>query len=85
MRDEFGWERVKKIMPGAGSANLKLYPKKSTDYIYAKTGTLNGVVCLSGFYLNKKNKWLAFSIMVNNHFTTSTNVRKKIAAFLETL
>lgn len=85
MRDEFGWERVKKIMPSAGSANLKLYPKKSTDYIYAKTGTLNGVVCLSGFYLNKKNKWLAFSIMVNNHFTTSANVRKKIAAFLETL
>lgn len=85
MKDEFGWERIKKVMPRAGSSNLKLYPLKNRDYIFAKTGTLNGVVCLSGFYLNKKNKWLAFSIMVNNHNTTSSYVRKKIAGFLETL
>ncbi|MFN5326010.1 MAG: D-alanyl-D-alanine carboxypeptidase [Bacteroidota bacterium] len=85
MNDEFGWDRVKNIMPGASSANLKMYPRKNSEYILAKTGTLNGVVCLSGFYLSKKKKWLAFSVMVNNHFTTSASVRNKIAAFLKTL
>jgi len=72
-------------MPGAGSSNLKMYPTKNNEYIFAKTGTLNGVVCLSGFYLNKKNKWLTFSVMVNNHNTNSAYVRKKIAGFLGTL
>ena len=85
MKEEFGWERTKGVMPGAGSSNLKMYPVKNNEYIFAKTGTLNGVVCLSGFYLNKKNKWLSFSIMVNNHNTSSAYVRKKIANFLETL
>lgn len=85
MKSDVGWNRVKSVMPGAGSTNLKMYPAKNNDYIFAKTGTLNGVVCLSGFYLNKKNKWLAFSIMVNNHHTTSASVRKKIANFLTAL
>ncbi|MBM3445423.1 MAG: D-alanyl-D-alanine carboxypeptidase/D-alanyl-D-alanine-endopeptidase [Bacteroidetes bacterium] len=85
MKNEFGWERIKHIMPGASSANLKMYPRKNDEYILAKTGTLNGVVCLSGFYLNKKNRWLAFSIMVNNHATSSAAVRKDIAAFLQSL
>ncbi|MEY2594791.1 MAG: D-alanyl-D-alanine carboxypeptidase/D-alanyl-D-alanine-endopeptidase [Bacteroidota bacterium] len=85
MKEDFGWERIRKVMPGAGSSNLKMYPVKNNEYIFAKTGTLNGVVCLSGFYLNKKNKWLTFSVMVNNHHTTSAYVRKKIASFLGTL
>jgi len=85
MKEEFGWERVKQVMPGASSANLKMYPRKNSEYILAKTGALNGVVCLSGFYLSKKNKWLAFSVMVNNHCTTSANVRTKIANFLQSL
>jgi D-alanyl-D-alanine carboxypeptidase/D-alanyl-D-alanine-endopeptidase (penicillin-binding protein 4) len=85
MKNEFGWERIKHIIPGPSSANLKMYPQKNDEYILAKTGTLNGVVCLSGFYLNKKNRWLAFSIMVNNHATSSAAVRKNIAAFLQSL
>jgi len=85
MKEDFGWERIRKVMPGAGSSNLKMYPVINNEYIFAKTGTLNGVVCLSGFYLNKKNKWLTFSVMVNNHHTTSAYVRKKIASFLGTL
>lgn len=85
MKAEFGWDRIKHIMPGASSVNLKMYPRKNDEYILAKTGTLNGVVCLSGFYLNKKNRWLAFSILVNNHATSSAAVRNKIAAFLQSL
>ncbi|MEY3151601.1 MAG: hypothetical protein RLZZ333_198 [Bacteroidota bacterium] len=59
--------------------------KGQASHAWCKQGTLNGVVCLSGFYLSKKNKWLAFSVMVNNHFTTSANVRTKIANFLQSL
>ena len=85
MKDEFGWERVRNVLPGAGSVNLKHFPVRNEDYIYAKTGTLNGVICLSGFFLNKKKKWLAFSVMINNHNSSSSLIRKKIAAFLNTL
>ncbi|MEY2587081.1 MAG: D-alanyl-D-alanine carboxypeptidase/D-alanyl-D-alanine-endopeptidase [Bacteroidota bacterium] len=85
MKEEFGWERIKTIFPGAGSTNLKHFPVKTNEYIYAKTGTLNGVICLSGFYLSKKNEWLVFSVMVNNHRATNSLIRKKIADFLNTL
>lgn len=54
MKEEFGWERVKQVMPGASSANLKMYPRKNSEYILAKTGTLNGVVCLSDFIWAKR-------------------------------
>jgi D-alanyl-D-alanine carboxypeptidase/D-alanyl-D-alanine-endopeptidase (penicillin-binding protein 4) len=43
---------------------------------------LSGVVSLSGFLQTKKGKWLAFSVMVNNHQTTASAIRRQIEKFL---
>jgi D-alanyl-D-alanine carboxypeptidase/D-alanyl-D-alanine-endopeptidase (penicillin-binding protein 4) len=82
MRKEFPFERIKSIFPTAGAGTLSGYPKTDSGYIFAKTGTLSGVVALSGYLVTKKNRLLIFSILVNNHRTTAAEVRKNIQAFL---
>ncbi len=42
------------------------YGGKEKPYVYAKTGSLNGVHCLSGFVVTKTNHVLIFSFMHNN-------------------
>jgi serine-type D-Ala-D-Ala carboxypeptidase/endopeptidase (penicillin-binding protein 4) len=54
-------------------------------YIYAKTGTLSNVYCLSGYMIADSGKPYAFSIMVNNFLTSTTTIRKEIQKFLEVL
>jgi len=49
------------------------------------TGTLNGVVALSGFLYTKKNKLLIFSVLVNNHRSSATSIRKGIEKFIQDL
>ncbi|MFM1794380.1 MAG: hypothetical protein RL642_765 [Bacteroidota bacterium] len=79
------WEQLKTIFPKAGQGTLRSLQDNRDEFIYAKTGSMSGVYCLSGYVLNKKGKWLSFSIMVNNHATTSSTVRKKIETFLQAL
>ena len=85
MKDEYGIERLKTIFPTAGIGTLINYPKEERGYIFAKTGTLSGVVALSGYLYTHKNKMLIFSILVNNHRTTANEVRKSMQLFLTTL
>lgn len=82
MKNEFPFERIKTIFPTAGQGTLDSYPKTDSGYIFAKTGTLSGVVALSGFLYTRKNKLLIFSVLVNNHRTNATAVRRKIQGFL---
>ena len=85
MRQEFPLERIKTIFPTAGEGTLTSYPKADSGYIFAKTGTLSGVVALSGFLYTRKKKLLIFSILVNNHRTAAPEVRKNIHAFLSVI
>ncbi|HYC28241.1 MAG TPA: D-alanyl-D-alanine carboxypeptidase, partial [Chitinophagaceae bacterium] len=67
MRTEFGMDRIKEIFPTGNEGTLTNYYKADSSFLYAKTGTLSGVVALSGFLYTKKNKLLLFSVLVNNH------------------
>ncbi|MFM7671522.1 MAG: D-alanyl-D-alanine carboxypeptidase/D-alanyl-D-alanine-endopeptidase [Bacteroidota bacterium] len=82
MKKEFGMDRISKILPTGGTGTLKSYYNDITGKIYAKTGTLSGVVALSGFLQTQSGKWLVFSVLVNNHRTTATVVRQGIEKFL---
>ena len=85
LKDEQPWDRIKKIFPSDGVGTLSFYKERTDDFIIAKTGTLGGVICLSGYVKSKKGKWLTFSIMVNNHNTPTAVIRKKMETLLETL
>ena len=83
MKNEFGMERIKTIFPTGNEGTLNNYYLPESGYIFAKTGTLSGVVSLSGFLYTKKNKLLIFSVLVNNHNASATSVRRAVEKFVE--
>ncbi len=83
MNDDFGMDRIKNILPTGGTGTISNYYKQDSGYIFVKTGTLNGVVALSGFLYTRKNKLLIFSVLVNNHRSSATDIRKGIESFLQ--
>jgi serine-type D-Ala-D-Ala carboxypeptidase/endopeptidase (penicillin-binding protein 4) len=83
MKNEFGMERIKVILPTGGTGTISNYYKADSNYIYGKTGTLSGVVAFSGFLYTKKGKLLIFSTLINNHQASSTAVRRAVEKFIE--
>ncbi len=82
MRVEFGMQRIQGIFPTGGQGTLSGYYSTERGYIYAKTGTLSGVVALSGFLYTKKGKQLIFSVLVNNHQASAAEVRRAVEKFI---
>jgi serine-type D-Ala-D-Ala carboxypeptidase/endopeptidase (penicillin-binding protein 4) len=83
MKNEFGMERLKSIFATGGQGTISNFYKSDSTFIYAKTGTLSGVVALSGYLYTTKNKLLLFSILVNNHNGSATDVRRAVERFIQ--
>jgi len=82
MRHEFGINRLQLILPTGGRGTLSGLYKQDSNYIFAKTGTLSGVVALSGYLYTKKNKLLIFSVLADNHTGKAAAIRRRLEAFL---
>jgi len=85
IKKEFGWQRVKTIFPAGNKGTLKGYYQKYSDKILAKTGSLNNNISLSGFLTTNSGKELIFSIIINNHQTTSNIAKVSIEKYLTDL
>lgn len=83
MKNEFPMERIREIFPTGGEGTLNNYYVTDSGSIYAKTGTLSGVVALSGFLYTKKGKLLIFSTLVNNHRASAAAVRRAVEKFIQ--
>ena len=73
-----GDERIRTIFPAGGVSGTVEDWYASPDnqpYVFAKTGTLSGKHCLSGFLYTRGGDRLVFSFMHNN-FVTSSSVFK---------
>jgi D-alanyl-D-alanine carboxypeptidase/D-alanyl-D-alanine-endopeptidase (penicillin-binding protein 4) len=82
MKEEFGMDRLKVILPTGGRGTLTNFYKQDSSHIFAKTGTLSGVVALSGYLYTKKDKLLIFSVLINNHTGSAITIRRRIEEFL---
>ena len=78
MRKQFGLERMERILPTGGNGTLSSYYRQDAGYIFAKTGSLSGVVALSGYLITKKNRLLLFSILINNYTGSGVTVRRQM-------
>ncbi|HLF45502.1 MAG TPA: D-alanyl-D-alanine carboxypeptidase [Chitinophagaceae bacterium] len=83
MKNEFGMERIKVILPTGGKGTISNFYKADSSFIFAKTGTLSGVVAFSGFLYSKNGNLLIFSTLVNNHQASSVAVRRAVEKFLQ--
>lgn len=83
LKNEFGMEKMKAIFATGGQGTISNFYKNDSTFIYAKTGTLSGVVALSGYLYTAKNKLLLFSVLVNNHNGSATDVRRAVERFIQ--
>jgi serine-type D-Ala-D-Ala carboxypeptidase/endopeptidase (penicillin-binding protein 4) len=84
-KKEFGMDRMKRILPTGGNGTLKNYYRTESSYIFAKTGSLTGVICLSGYIYTSKNRLLEFSILVNNHVGSGSAIRRDVEKYVQYL
>ena len=82
---EFGMNRIKTIFPSGNNGTLKNYYLADRGSVYAKTGSLTGVLALSGYVYTRKNKLLIFSVLVNNHNSAPSLIRRRIEKFIHSL
>lgn len=75
------------LFPAGGqSGSIKnWYGGKSRPYVFAKTGSMSGVYCLSGYLETKKGDLLIISFMHNNFRGSSKKYKEAIAPVLEWL
>jgi D-alanyl-D-alanine carboxypeptidase/D-alanyl-D-alanine-endopeptidase (penicillin-binding protein 4) len=84
-KNEFGMDRMKRILPTGGKGTLKNHYLAGNGYIFAKTGSMTGVICLSGYIYTAKKHLLEFSILVNNEMESGPAIRREMETYVETL
>ena len=76
-------ERLFSIFPAGGvSGTIKDNYADEQPYVYAKTGTLSNLHCLSGYLLAKSGKVYIFSFMNNNYPGGPEPVKKEMEKVL---
>ena len=84
--DEQPHERLFSLFPAGGVSGTiaGLYPgKNGKPYVFAKTGSMSGVYCLSGFLRTERGKILIFSFMNNNFTGSNKPLKAEIQRILE--
>ncbi len=82
MQETSDWNRITTIFASAGNGTLGELYRSIPGKIYAKTGSMNGVVTLSGFLVTRKGRRLVFSVLVNNQRNPASQVRSQVRDFL---
>jgi len=84
-KNEFGMDRMKKILPTGGTGTLKNSYRADSGYVFAKTGSMTGVICISGYIYTTKKHLLEFSILVNNENGGGSAIRHEVENYVEYL
>ncbi len=69
-------DRLFSILPAGGqSGTIQNFYKADRPYVFAKTGSLSNVHCLSGYVVTKKRNIMLFSFMHNNYVRPSSEIK----------
>ncbi len=85
LQSEFGFARMKRILPTGGQGTLTNYYESDAGFIYAKTGSMSNNVSLSGYLITKKNKLLIFSVIINNFDGSGKSGRRAIEKLIKSI
>ena len=85
LKNDFGWERIKNILPAGGQGTLSGYYENEQAAIHAKTGSMSNNVSLSGYLITKKNHEIIFSIIINNFSGSGREGRRAIEKLIREL
>ena len=85
MKKSFGMDRMKRLLPTGGQGTLSKYYQQDSGHIFAKTGSMSGVICLSGYFYSRKGHLLYFSVMINHSNGSGAAIRKAVELYLETV
>ena len=78
LQREFGLSRMERLLPTGGTGTLRSYYRQDSSFIYAKTGSLSGVIALSGYLFTRSGRLLLFSVLINNYTGSGTVVRRQV-------
>lgn len=82
MQTDFGMQRLQHLFATGGEGTLRNYFRKDGGYVFAKTGSMSGVMNVSGYLYTHKNKLLLFSILINNQQAAAATIRRAIEVFV---
>jgi len=82
LKEEYSLQRLEVILPTANEGTLDGLFQGYENRVFAKTGSFSNNLALSGYLITNKNRTLIFSILINNHMTSSKAIRKHIEMFL---
>ncbi len=85
IHQELPEEKIFRIFPAGGASGTieNWYGGKNEPYIFAKTGTLTGKHCLSGYVKTKSGQTLIFSFMHNNYKGNAKPLKEEMQRILE--
>ncbi len=77
------WKRICQLFPKGGTeGTLKNFLKSESIEVYAKSGSMTGVYCLSGYIKTDSGKTFIFSIMNNNFNSPIREVKQEVERIL---